>query len=126
MRRRFRRKCVAVVLRVLLLDAVLPCVSALRLVARDRADTHFLNRMWHATYLVYSISSKPIRADRLYHLVSRYCRTIMDCEWSRGSIGKSGLVPLGWNNKKMLAMPNSDRFVVPSKAGLLSWTPTEQ
>ncbi|GKF58322.1 hypothetical protein Tco_0171859, partial [Tanacetum coccineum] len=33
---------------------VLPCVSALRLVARDRADTHFLNRMWHATYLVYS------------------------------------------------------------------------
>ncbi|GJT52789.1 hypothetical protein Tco_0978946 [Tanacetum coccineum] len=30
-------------------NAVLPCVSALRLVARDRADTNFLNRMWHAT-----------------------------------------------------------------------------
>ncbi|GKB24337.1 reverse transcriptase domain-containing protein, chloroplastic [Tanacetum coccineum] len=32
-----------------------PCVSALRLVARDRADTHFLIRLWHAMYLVYSV-----------------------------------------------------------------------
>ncbi|GJS18072.1 hypothetical protein Tco_0412544 [Tanacetum coccineum] len=32
----------------------LPCVSALRLVSSDRADTHFLNRMWHVMWLVCS------------------------------------------------------------------------
>ncbi|GKC53379.1 hypothetical protein Tco_1076124, partial [Tanacetum coccineum] len=96
---------------------VLPCVSALRLVACDRADTHFLNRMWHATYLVYSVSSKRIRADRLYHLVRRYCRKIMDREWSRGSIGKSGEDRFG-NLIIFLTIfgnANSDKFVVTSR-----------
>ncbi|GJW79012.1 hypothetical protein Tco_0140694 [Tanacetum coccineum] len=39
---------------------------------------------------VYYVNSKRIRADRLYYLVKRYDRKIMNCEWSRESIGKSG------------------------------------
>ncbi|GKA76692.1 hypothetical protein Tco_0783153 [Tanacetum coccineum] len=48
---------------------VLPCVSALRLVARDRADTHFLNRMWHATYLVYYGSIGKSGEDQFGNLI---------------------------------------------------------
>ncbi|GKC71428.1 hypothetical protein Tco_1117311 [Tanacetum coccineum] len=94
-----------------------PCVSALRLVARGRADTHTFIRWWRAMYLVYSVSLKCIRADRFYHLLG----DIVGRFWNGlPRMGRAEMVDqarFAWGFLSVFGNANSDRFVITSRTG---------
>ncbi|GJU69685.1 hypothetical protein Tco_1255944 [Tanacetum coccineum] len=94
-----------------------PCASALRLVARGRADTHTFIRWWRAMYLVYSVSLKCIRAGRFYHLLG----DIVGRFWNGlPRMGRAEMVDqarFAWGFLSVFGNANSDRFVITSRTG---------
>ncbi|GJU63334.1 hypothetical protein Tco_1245169 [Tanacetum coccineum] len=97
-----------------------PCVSALRLVARGRADTYTFIRWWRVMYLVYSVSLKCILADRFYHLLGDIVGSFERFWNGLPRMGRAEMVDqarFAWGFLSVFGNANSDRVAITSRTG---------
>ncbi|GKD26581.1 hypothetical protein Tco_1232795 [Tanacetum coccineum] len=107
-----------------------PCVSALHLVARGRANTHTFIRWWRAMYLVYSEGIRPWMViegigksygDRFRNLI--ICLTVWVFKRFWNSLPRMGRAEMvdqarfAWGFLSVFSNANSDRVAITSRMG---------